>query len=61
MILNIDVLGIEFGVLYVVVIYVFNKVGLFGEVIFNLFIVDNLSLLVGIVYDGLYKWNDIEY
>lgn len=58
---NIDVLVINYGVSYVVIVRAFNKAGLFSEAISNQFIVNGLAPSDGTVYDGLKTGRDIEF
>ncbi len=58
---NIDVLGVNFGVSYVVVVRAFNKAGLFSEATSNQFILDGSKPSAGTVYDGLERQKDIEF
>ena len=58
---DIDVLGINFGISYVVIVRAFNKAGLFSEATSNQFIVNGLNPSSGTVYDGLDRRKDIEF
>ena len=58
---EIDVVGIEYGISYVVVVRAFNKVGLFSEASSNQFILDGTKPFAGTVYDGLGRKKDIEF
>ncbi|KAL9987460.1 hypothetical protein ACROYT_G001773 [Oculina patagonica] len=58
---EIDVVGIDSGVSYVVVVRAFNKVGLFSEASSNQFILDGAKPSAGTVYDGLERKKDLEF
>lgn len=54
------VFDIKFGIFYVLIVWVYNNVGLFREIELNQFILDEILLIVGIVYDGFSDRNDYE-
>ncbi|KAL9987450.1 hypothetical protein ACROYT_G001763 [Oculina patagonica] len=58
---NIEVLGMSYGVSYMVIVRAFNKVGLFSEATSNQFIVDGERPSAGTVYDGQERRKDIEF
>lgn len=58
---NIDVIGIDHGISYVVVVRAYNNGGLFGEATSNEFILDGSKPSAGTVYDGLERRKDIEF
>ena len=57
----IDVLGIDYGISYVVTVRAFNKAGLFAEAASNEFILDGVMPSAGTVFDGLEREKDIEF
>ena len=59
--INIDALGLDYGVSYAVIIRAFNKVGLFSEATSNQFILDGTGPSAGTVYDGSQPRKDIEF
>ena len=58
---NIDIVGIEYGISYVVVVRAYNNGGLFDEATSNDFILDGSKPSAGTVYDGLERRKDIEF
>ena len=59
--IKVEVVGLLYGVSYVVVVRAFDKVGLFSEAISNQFILDGTRPSAGTVYDGLRRRKDIEF
>ena len=60
-ILEIDALGLTYGVSYVVIVRAFNKAGLLTEAGSNQFIVNVKEPSTGTVYDGKQRRKDIEF
>lgn len=58
---EIDTLGLRYGVSYALIVRAFNKLGLFSEAISNQFILDGTKPSAGTVYDGLQQRKDIEF
>ena len=58
---KVDVLGINCGVSYVVIVRAFNKVDLYSEAMSNQFILDGAKPSPGNVYDGSKRRTDIEF
>ena len=58
---DIDALGLSYGVSYAVIVRAFNKVGLFSEATSNQFILDGAKPSAGTVYDGLQQRKDREF
>ena len=58
---DIDALGLSYGVSYAVIVRAFNKVGLFSEATSNQFILDGAKPSAGTVYDGLQQRKDRDF
>ncbi|KAL9987468.1 hypothetical protein ACROYT_G001781 [Oculina patagonica] len=59
--MKINIVGIDYGVSYVVIVRAFNKVGLFSEATSNEFIMAGAKPSSGTVYDGLERRKDSEF
>ena len=59
--INIDVLGLDYGVSYAVIVRAFNKAGMYSEAFSNQFVLDGTKPFPGTVYDGSQRRNDIEF